>query len=376
MFNPVDTTEFKLMLSCCRVNPGSKELKLREEAFAEAINEEIFLTLLHRHRVYPIVYFNLKHESRLSLALKENLKALADGNQILALQARLMQFQLQKEFNQHQFKGFFLKGVSLAVRYYGDPGLRHARDIDVWVEQKAVEPVAKWLVEKGYVSEPDFQNFNAAELAFAQKTGHHYHFSTEKSELPSVVELHWMLRGPVIGFNLRPEQPMNEVDHFLYLCTHGTEHGWFRMKWLFDLPQIMDRIVFDWEEVRKRSIELDCLPHLEISMMILGELLNEPIPKEILSSLSPGKYSKQIRHIRKQIANEIVIDFDLVYYLENLIFLFSLSQKKINWPLILSYLTSQNDWKLVPLPKHLFFLYFLFRPFLFIWRRLFKRSVV
>jgi hypothetical protein len=48
--------EFKLMLSCCRVIPGYKELKQREEAFNHSIDEEVFLSLVIRHRVFPMVF--------------------------------------------------------------------------------------------------------------------------------------------------------------------------------------------------------------------------------------------------------------------------------------------------------------------------------
>ena len=135
--------EFKLMLSCCRVKPGTKELESRAEALGTSIDEEVFLALLIRHRVYPLVYFNLKEESRISEELKDKLKQLAAANQLQALQSRHMQFRLQKEFDLQAYKGFFLKGVTLSEQYYGDAGLRHVMDIDCWVEQKAVEPMAE-----------------------------------------------------------------------------------------------------------------------------------------------------------------------------------------------------------------------------------------
>ena len=228
--------EFKLMLSCCRVKPGSRELERRAEALGVSINEEAFLGLLLRHRVFPIVYFNLQQESLVSVSLKDKLKQIAEANQLHALQSRQMQYRLQKELDRKEYKGFFLKGVSLSEHYYGDAGLRHVMDIDLWVEQKAIEPIAHWLFNEGYCAAPDIRGLNARQFAFVQKTDHDLQFLTERPGLPKVIELHWKLRGPLGGFNLQPETPMNEVDHFLYLCTHGTEHGWFRMKWLFDLP--------------------------------------------------------------------------------------------------------------------------------------------
>lgn len=363
--------EFKLMLSCCRVKPGRKELELRAEALGSSINEDAFMNLLLRHRVFPLAYFNLKDESLVSNELKEKLKQLAASNQLQALQSRHMQFRLQKELDLKQCKGFFLKGVSLSEQYYGDAGLRHVMDIDCWVEEKALESIADWLFKEGYVSVPDIRRLNARQFAFVQKTDHDLQFLTDKPGLPKVIELHWKLRGPLGGFNLQPEAPMNEVDHFLYLCTHGTEHGWFRMKWMFDLPQIIDTVSIDWEAVRERAIALDCLDHLEIAMLVLQEFLNEPIPKPILSRLVPHQYDRHLMYIRRAIAAESTFNDNDANRLAYLQYMLLLSRRKINWALVLKYLTSHHDWKLLPLPKQLFFLYFPLRPFLVLWRRIF-----
>lgn len=372
MFIAKLSPEFRLLLSCCRIIPGTKELKQREESIGESINEEFFFALVQRHRVLPIVYYNLQRENRISKDLKEKLKKLAEDNQFNALQSRLMQHRIEKELKRKDFKGFFLKGVKLAELYYGDPGFRHVMDLDCWVEESAIMYLTQWLYEEGYVSVPDVRKLNAKQLAFIKRTDHDIQFLTEKAGLPLVIELHWKLRGSLGGFNLNPDKPMNEVDHFLYLCTHGTEHGWFRLKWLFDLPQIMDRVVFDWVQVRERALVLDCLDHLEITMLVLDAFLNEPIPDAILADLEPHRYARQLRYIHDAIASALVFNETDANRLGYLKYMNSLSRKKFNGNLVLKYLTSHKDWELLPLPPGLFFLYFPFRPILILWRRMFN----
>lgn len=362
------------MLSCCRVKPGTRELERRAEALGTSIDEEVFLALLIRQRVFPLVYYNLKEESLISEGLKDKLKQIAAANQLQALQSRHMQFRLQKELDRKQYKGFFFKGVTLSEQYYGDAGLRHVMDIDCWVEEKAIEPIAHWLFEEGYCSVPDISKLNVRQLAFVQKTDHDLQFLTEKPGQPKVIELHWKLRGPLGGFTLQPEAPMNELDQFLYLCTHGTEHGWFRMKWLYDLPQIIDAVSFDWEAVRARAIALDCLDHLEITMMVLHEYLNEPIPDAISSRLRLHLYDRHLSYIRQAITAELTFNDNNVNRLAYLQYMLLLSRRRFNWPLVLKYLTSHQDWKLLPLPQQLFFLYFPLRPFLILWRRIFRKQ--
>jgi len=374
MSTAIFSPEFKLMLSCCRVIPGNEEVKRREEAFTDTIHEEVFWAFLLRHRVFPIAYYNLQQDARLSMGLKEKLKQYSENNQRLALQSLQMQHRMQKVLEGQEFKGFFLKGVTLSDSYYGDPGLRHVMDLDCWVEERAIGSTTEWLYKEGYVSVPDIRQLNTRQLDFIKRTDHDLQFITEKSGLPRIIELHWKLRGPLGGFNLTPDKPMHEVDNFLYLCTHGTEHGWFRLKWLFDLPQIMDRIAFNWAEVRERAILLDCLDHLEITLMVLESMLNEPIPEVIKAQLHPSKYAIKLKYIHEAIASSSVFNDNDAKRLAYLKYMRSLSRKKINWVLILKYLTSHNDWKLLPLPSSLFFLYFPLRPFLILWRRVFVKD--
>jgi hypothetical protein len=373
MSTSIITPEFKLMLSCCRVIPGNKELKQREEAFNNKIDEEVFWALVIRHRVFPIVYYNLRQEAHLSIGLKEKLKQYSENNQQLALQSLLMQHRVQKELDKYKFKGFFLKGVKLSELYYGDPGLRHVMDLDIWVEESAIPNTTEWLYAAGYVSVPDFRQLNRSQLSYIKRTDHDLQFITNKSGMPNVIELHWKLRGPLGGFNLAPDKPMSEVDNFLYLCAHGTEHGWFRLKWLFDLPQIMDRVNFDWDQVRERAIMLDCLDHLEITMLVLESILNEPIPAAIKDKLNSSTYVSQLGYIKGAIVSSSVFNDNHANRLAYLRYMASLSRKKINGVLFLKYLTGPNDWKLLPLPSSLFFLYFPLRPFLILWRRLIKK---
>ena len=44
----------------------------------------------------------------------------------------------------------YLKGPTLAARYYDDPSLRYARDIDVLVSRRDQEPIARRAMAHGY----------------------------------------------------------------------------------------------------------------------------------------------------------------------------------------------------------------------------------
>jgi hypothetical protein len=206
---------------------------------------------------------------------------------------------------------------------------------------------------------------------------------------PSIVEVHWKLRDRLGNFKFDPIKEYSKTivvknsiaalrvfDHyeqFIFLCTHGAEHGWFRLKWLFDLPQVLDKVVFDWNVLIKRAKDLNSLEQVLLAFLVMEELLGTPIPEKVRSEISLRKFKlNYIRHLVTYPGSYCDNDLEKV---KSFIYILSQNRKGLfNKRLILKYLTSPNDWKLLPLPSSLFFLYFPLRPFLLLWRRVFKSA--
>jgi hypothetical protein len=381
--------EFKLLLSCSRVVPRQEDLIARDEAFSSGINEDEFLFWVQRHLVASLVYQNLKSEKRISPNSLQQLKLAAELNQLKVLSAQSLQIKIQSFLDQRKIKGFFLKGVPLAELYYGDIGLRHFMDIDIWVEEKYLDSLIHFLIGLGYKSELYFSDFNEVQCSYIKLIGHHVHLRNDSVLYPSIVEVHWRLRDRLGNFKFDPideytktillQNPIASLrvfDHyeqFIFLCTHGAEHGWFRLKWLFDLPQVLDKVVFDWNVLIKRAKDLNSLEQVLLAFLVMEELLGTPIPEKVRSEISLRKFKlNYIRHLVTYPGSYCDNDLEKV---KSFIYILSQNRKGLfNKRLILKYLTSPNDWKLLPLPSSLFFLYFPLRPFLLLWRRVFKSA--
>jgi hypothetical protein len=384
---PIHSPEFKLLLSCCRVIPSIVETNLREEVLSSKIDEDLFYSLILRHRIGPIIYHNLKIEDRISEGLKTKLKLLSDENILKSLATKQMIIKIQREFNIKKYKRFFLKGITLAEKYYGDVSLRHSLDLDFWVEGSGIEAMSSFLLNEGYKSDPSFSELNETQLNYVKRIDHDLQFINAKNDLLKSIELHWKIRGSLGSFSFDPNldydklarfkvgsetiKVFDEIDNLLYLCTHGTEHAWFRLKWLFDLPQILDKVEFDWNEVIRRAIELKCLDQLIISFVVLNQFIDQEIPSAIMELIDQKKIQPSLDFIYESILSETTFnenDSNRIKYLG-----YSISQSKngiFNTQLLMKYLTGPSDWKLLPLPEKLFFLYFPLRPFLLLWRRL------
>ena len=382
----ISSPEFKLLLSCAKVNASGNDITIKEKLLLEGIDEQQLNSLVTRHRIAPLVYSHLRNSSSISDNLKQQLKQQADDNVIKSLASKQMIISLQHLLHSKQVNGLFLKGIPIAEQYYGDISLRHTLDIDVWVEASGLDIVAVFLKNKGYVLSPDWGTLTPRQINYFKKTNHDLSFIPSHGLILPLIELHWKIRGPLGSFTLDPAidfsmlskqqigneeiSVFNPLDNFLYLCTHGTEHAWFRLKWLFDLPNILSKVNFNWPDVLARAKALDCSDHLCITFALLNDLFNIEIPEEIKRVSSKLKITHALDSIYRSMASMSTVNADDENRLSHLKYRLSQNKKGLfNWGLILTYLTSPNDWKLLPLPNYLFFLYFPLRPFLMVWRR-------
>ena len=99
---------------------------------------------------------------------------------------------------------------------------------------------------------------------------HHLTFYTSHDNLPRVIELHWKLRSfndTIVVRDLKNSKSfintqwnniyaLNHLDQFIYLCIHGTEHAWYRLKWLMDIPMILKNVKFKWNDFENPLEEL------------------------------------------------------------------------------------------------------------------------
>jgi len=156
----------------------------------------------------------------------------------------------------------YLKGPSLAARYYDDPGMRSCRDIDVLVASDYFETVIRTAISNGYqiyldpyekplpLGERDLR----AVLRYSQVV-------TLISPLNVHIEVHRnvdrnmgifdskALLGDVDEINFG-ECRMNVLPTdvlFSYVCYHNTQHTWSRLHWLADLDAIIRHPTFNVE---------------------------------------------------------------------------------------------------------------------------------
>ncbi len=370
-----DSSAFQLLLSCCRQKQSLIEYERRNSAFLEGIDAEVLIVLAERHRITPLVYLSLKDQLDQYPGLLLELKNRFDFNRLKALTLKSYETWLENYLNQHNIKFTFLKGLQIAEKYYGDIAGRHVLDIDILVEEAGINQLHQALLDQGFYPDPDILNFSRSQFSFFRAVNHDLAYIRKNQHFNVVIEVHWRFRGQLKAFSLDEVRKLDRVEELLYLCTHGTEHAWFRLKWLCDILQVIDTVSFDWDAVRQRAQELHCLSHLELTWLLMRQLFSIPIPKPILNGMPASMHCSKMEHILQSIQHLSGVNENDRMRLTQLVYVWGFNKRLAGLPLVFKYLTGPEDWKLLPLPNFLFFLYFPLRPFLFLWRKIKGQNV-
>lgn len=203
-----------------------------------------------------------------------------------------------------------LKGPPLAVQGYGSLALRESGDIDLLVDPEDVVVALQTLWTAGYRIVPDHEpkrRTTAAhwqmidELGAAASTASspaltplartYMGLSNEvtlRREGVEVVDLHWKLFRNRYLLSLTEERPapyavevsglpipaLPPVEDVCFLAVHGLVHGWDRLKWLVDIPMLLQSTSTPLDTLmdgaRNRGVEVPVAIALHLSARMFG----------------------------------------------------------------------------------------------------------
>ncbi len=384
----ISSTELQLLLSSCKELLYPNANRGLVETFLSKVDYNKLLRLIRRHQIAPVIYQSLKDfADKMSPGFSHELRGDIQRIQLKALSTKAFLYVLNNKLKEKEIELFLLKGIALAEKYYGDIGLRDVMDLDLLVEPQNLDTVIQLLQELGYSISGEYSTFSNKQKEFVKYIDYHFGFSKIKEGHPRYVELHWALRNRFGNFVLDPfickqEKStqsivnqeylleLSEIDNFLFLCTHGAEHAFYRLKWLVDIYMVYNKIDIDFNDLVERSISLQCSEQLVLSFKMMEIYFAIPIPDQILQLSKKYKISQWlVNYCTHQIMYNGQYCDSLVEKMRNLRFSFIMNRKGIfNKRLFMRYMTSPKDWSILPLPNSLFFLYFPLRPFLFLYR--------
>jgi len=347
--------------------------KIDNQTFSGSLNKidwDEFLDLTIKHRLVSHV---LQHSEYLAehfpISTYEKLIDVRLKHSKTSLNYAIHAIRIFQEFREKEISHIFFKGPLLSLELYNDIGYRNFGDIDVLVEKKDAEKAKELLEELGFTCIYPKIKLSEKQKEINYSISHHYQFVHPIQ--PIHIELHWNITNPQSYFGIESqviisnsinlkvsnyELPyISKIENIVFQAAHGSIHQWYRLFWLKDFSKL---ITITNSEDLKKAFELSKKLKLQ-NCFIQACLLSNLLYKTDVPSFDSFSIRKSLRKIPLNSISEK--DLSKQGIIGKIKFVFYRLR------------THLTDWELIKLPKKLFFLYYLLRPILLIYKFLFRK---
>ena len=378
---------FFIVAACCRWPADETRAAAIRSAAAGEVDWDQVVRLAARHRVTGFVSQGLEAagiapSAAAVAALAAGTAALSRTNSLQALEtARLSQL-----LQQAGVAAVFVKGATLHSLAYSGLPLKQSFDIDILVAPDEVGAARQVLEVAGYRlrSLPPFLTQTQSDLLIA--VCREWQFQRGST----IAELQWrltynrqILQNAGVGSPLQAVKAGGAMvptfcsaDLFVYLCVHGAQHSWSRLKWLADLNALLALDGMDIERLYERAAKAGagrCAAQaLLLRERLFGAALPEPLRTRLHAAAMPllleavaldavlGKTTLGGRPFRlwRDAASLLLLGEGKRFFAEE----------------FRRYLIAPADVAAIALPKGLTWLYAVLRGPLLVWRHLLRRS--
>src|SRR5215207_3022601 len=287
--------EAELILLCTRSSRDLETAELILALLREEIDWAYILQMALRHRVAPLLYWNLNAicpediPEQVLAQLRNHFRANSQRN--LLLTGELLR--LLRALEAQAVPAVPYKGPALAIDAYGNLAFREFGDLDILVRKRDVRKARVVLASMGYQQQE--QLAGAQEEAFLRSQCE-YIFVNDTG---CVVEVHWAIVPRKISFSFDTEDLWTRLEHtmlggdtvstfspedtLLILCVHGSKHRWRRLTWICDVAELINAHQdLNWQEVMAQAAALGSERMLLLGLFLANDLLGIDLPEHVL----------------------------------------------------------------------------------------------
>ncbi len=362
-----------------------EENKFEEIIPLREIDWNHFLELVKHHRVCPLIYIRLKDTPwavppHVIEALFQEYKK----NTFKMLQLTGEMETLDKVFNENDIETLFLKGPPVAYDLFENISLRMSKDLDILVREEELEKAESILLGLGYEKEEIPTILNEI------KWRHHhiaYYHPTKKIQ----VEVHWRLHPRSMKrtkfeelwngkresqLTKHPISFMGKEDLLLYLISHGARHGWFRLRWLKDIDQMVRNKDINYVHFKKLAIKHQQKHLVGQAFQLATLFFQTPVHKELQHIVSTRRANQLAEKALPYIKEIVPLHVhprpeNLEHSYKKYAISIKSNRERLLFFIILFY-PNTLDQETFKLPNNLHFLYFVLRPLLSFFRKVKK----
>jgi hypothetical protein len=280
--------EAELLVLCSRIAPNAEGIKALAQ---QKLDWTRLLKLATRHNLRPLLYWNLRSAaeavpSDVLSALRTAFSEVAKHNLLLAGEL----IRITNGLKEAGVSSLSVKGPILAESLYGNLSLRASGDLDLLVPPGEATKAVAVLKGRGFVSCFGLETISEVELLKQQgEMPFIHHDSSIKVDLhtaliasylasSAVMERLWE-RSREVPFKGEALRTLSAEDQLLYLCIHGTKHGWSQLKWIVDVSRHLSHFPeMDGELIFDEAARMDAIPMVHLGVHLAHQLYQTPLP--------------------------------------------------------------------------------------------------
>ena len=364
----------RLMLASARIESRSQPAELPQDES----NWKAIIPLIQSQGMLPLVsrycsrYIPPSETAILSLHYAANMRRnLMMTGDLLGLLA---------QFEEGGVEVLPYKGPVLAEVAYGNLALREFADLDLLIRRESLTAALRLMVDLGYQPEPLVE---ISQLDLFSRYCNVIAFRHREKGL--TVEIHWALSPGYLPFELtfdhllrraivvspggRPVRTFSNEDLLLYLCFHGSKHGWERLAWIGDIGHLLYRHQdLDWDYLQWQVAEQNANRLVLIAVLLASAVTGNRASPLIDRICQPDEVAS---HLAASIVPNLPNPYpSLTQTARFLLQVRSTLTDKLHFVLRLLSTPSAADWFSSPRLQHLNYLLPVMRPF-----RLLARSL-
>ncbi|MEM7796029.1 MAG: nucleotidyltransferase family protein [Cyanobacteria bacterium P01_C01_bin.118] len=391
--NDLITTEISpelvLILQCARHHLGSKcQYQLQRLVNHPELDWSKVLKLASFHRLLPILHKVLSSDQ--SLKIPDSILKALHSYQLKNIHKNFSLLKELKDFlgvlDAHHIKAITFKGPMTAVSAYGDLSLRSFSDLDLLVHPDDFLRLRTIAIDQGYqcdklmaTSEREcLKQLDALEQAAYFKSQKEYslfkrhifldiHQGILSKQFLPLFDTRWIWQHTQM-LTIAGQQVLGLTPELQVLVSvaQGAEEYWPKLGKLFDLAMLMARYPnLSWHTLISLSQDLDILPRLLLGLSLVESLYGLTLPDSVNSQI---RTLPSIQGIAQTVQDNLLFNRQchVNSRLTMGVFLYQLRLMH-NWKnRVRCVLTLMNptlaDIAAIPLPKPLFFIYYMLRP--------------
>ena len=367
----MNAREFQLLLCCAKAQPDSENIR---HLASGGINWETLLRLAEQHRVRPLLFRTFKSLcwDAVPPMRQLELETFYKANVVQNLFATGELLRLLDAFRKEGITVAALKGAVLAQVLYGDLSLREFVDLDLFVAETDLCKAEKVLTTCGYRTYYPGREYRSTFLSY-------YSQQVFFNSSGISVDLHWRLASKHVAFPFQSAEVFGRVrkatiagreiptladeDLAFFLAARGTKEGWIRLIWVCDFAEFLrTRLGIDWATVLDLAQRAHSSGPLLLAILLASALLDAPVPIELVDMARNNSTVQALAREAPFRMLRIAPEGDFDEFLNGLN-THDLMRHRL-WAIVVLIMTrTVGDYEAMPLPKILWGMYYLTRPF-------------